>query len=333
MVARLIDEVTVKETSFLRDRQQLGRIDWRLLLQGARAAGAERLRVWAAPCATGEEPYTLALLACEAFAPAEPPVTIFATDISGDAVARARAGVYEARAVRDVNSVQRHRFFRRKGRAARRGRPAALDGHLRPAQPDPGSVPTARRGRVPPDPVPQRPDLLQHRDRRAGARVTRAGADARRDAGARRRGRALPEREGSPPPSSCRRRRGREAPPRDRCAAPSDACPSRPCSRRPGTRSCPRVAAPRRGSAQRRGPLPSRAGSARARRPRRRPGLAAPGPRRRTPASDSRTSRSAARTRPSGNGRRPGGPTSRPSARFSPTSATTSSWGRSTSTT
>ena len=55
LVARLIDEVTVKETSFLRDRQQLGRIDWRLLLQRARAAGAERLRVWAAPCATGEE--------------------------------------------------------------------------------------------------------------------------------------------------------------------------------------------------------------------------------------------------------------------------------------
>ena len=115
LVARLIDEVTVKETSFLRDRRQLGRIDWRLLVQGARAAGAERLRVWTAPCATGEEPYSLALLACEAFAPAEPPVTIFATDISGGAVARARAGVYEARAVRDLDSVQRHRFFHRKG--------------------------------------------------------------------------------------------------------------------------------------------------------------------------------------------------------------------------
>jgi chemotaxis methyl-accepting protein methylase len=55
------------------------------------------------------------ILICEAFAPAEPPVTIFATDISGDAVARARARVYEARAVRELDSVQRHRFFRRKG--------------------------------------------------------------------------------------------------------------------------------------------------------------------------------------------------------------------------
>jgi chemotaxis response regulator CheB len=31
------------------------RIDWRLMLRGARARGAERLRVWTAPCATGEE--------------------------------------------------------------------------------------------------------------------------------------------------------------------------------------------------------------------------------------------------------------------------------------
>jgi chemotaxis methyl-accepting protein methylase len=115
LIGRLIDEVTVKETSFLRDRQQLGRIDWKLLLQGARAAGAERLRVWAAPCATGEEAYSLALLACEAFAPAEPPVTIFASDISALALARARAGVYDPRAVRDLDSVQRDRFFRRKG--------------------------------------------------------------------------------------------------------------------------------------------------------------------------------------------------------------------------
>ncbi len=115
LVARLIDEVTVKETSFLRDRPQLERIDWRLMLRGARAGGAERLRVWTAPCATGEEAYSLALLACEAFAPAEPPVTIFATDISGDALARARAGVYRSRAAREVEPALQRRYLHRSG--------------------------------------------------------------------------------------------------------------------------------------------------------------------------------------------------------------------------
>ena len=115
LVARLIDEVTVKETSFLRDRPQLERIHWRLMLRGARASGANHLRVWTVPCATGEEAYSLALLASEAFAPAEPPVTIFATDISGAALAHARAGVYRSRAARDVEPALQRRYFHRKG--------------------------------------------------------------------------------------------------------------------------------------------------------------------------------------------------------------------------
>ena len=63
LVLRLIDEVTVKETTFLRDREQLTVIDWQGLHRSARAAGSDRIRVWSAGCATGEEPYTLAMLA------------------------------------------------------------------------------------------------------------------------------------------------------------------------------------------------------------------------------------------------------------------------------
>lgn len=111
LVERLIDEVTIKETSFLRDREQLEGLDWGLMLRAARTGGAERLRVWTTPCATGEEAYTLALLACEAFAPAEPPVTIVATDISGGALAGAREGAYRSRSVRALDPALRHRYF------------------------------------------------------------------------------------------------------------------------------------------------------------------------------------------------------------------------------
>jgi chemotaxis protein methyltransferase CheR len=110
-VTRLIEEVTVKETSFLRDRGQLASIDWRLLLQRAHARGASHVRVWTAACATGEEAYSLALLASEAFAPAPAPVRILATDISADALARARLGSYGARSVRELEPGLRTRYL------------------------------------------------------------------------------------------------------------------------------------------------------------------------------------------------------------------------------
>jgi chemotaxis protein methyltransferase CheR len=114
-VARLIEEVTIKETFFLRDRGQLESIDWRLLADAARARGAERVRVWTAACATGEEAYGLALLASEAFAPAPAPVSILATDISEGALARARQGAYGARSVSGLDAGMRRRWFRDDG--------------------------------------------------------------------------------------------------------------------------------------------------------------------------------------------------------------------------
>jgi chemotaxis protein methyltransferase CheR len=115
LLARLIEEVTVKETSFLRDHGQLASIDWPLLLSRAHARGDARVRVWTAACATGEEAYSLALLASEAFDADRPPVTILATDISPDALARARVGSYRSRSVRDLGPVMRTRHLRADG--------------------------------------------------------------------------------------------------------------------------------------------------------------------------------------------------------------------------
>jgi chemotaxis methyl-accepting protein methylase len=112
LVARLIEEVTVKETSFLRDRAQLANIDWPLLLERARARGSAHVRVWTAACATGEEAYSLALLAAEAFAPTPAPVRILATDISHEALAHARAARYRDRSVRELGAATRQRWLR-----------------------------------------------------------------------------------------------------------------------------------------------------------------------------------------------------------------------------
>lgn len=102
MLARLIDEVAVNETFFFRHRQELDAINWSDLAQTALADGRDRARVWSTACASGEEAYTLAMMACQAFASSTPPVSILASDISRRALDRARAGIYRERSVRLV---------------------------------------------------------------------------------------------------------------------------------------------------------------------------------------------------------------------------------------
>jgi chemotaxis protein methyltransferase CheR len=123
LVNRLIDEVTVRETAFARDRHQLDAIDWPGLRRAARAAGSGPIRVWSAACASGEEAYTLALLAAEALDPGpfdpgplnpQPPaVDVLGTDISGAALVEAEAGRYRERAVRGLDPRLRQRYLDR----------------------------------------------------------------------------------------------------------------------------------------------------------------------------------------------------------------------------
>jgi chemotaxis protein methyltransferase CheR len=106
----LIDEVAVKETFFLRHVEELRDIDWRAKAARARAAGRP-LRIWSAGCSTGEEPYTLAILAAEALGDERPPMQILGTDLSASALARAQLGLYGARSLRLVDRARRARWF------------------------------------------------------------------------------------------------------------------------------------------------------------------------------------------------------------------------------
>lgn len=123
IVQRLIDEVTVKETYFLRDKRQLETISWRLLLEAAHASDSRTIRVWSAGCATGEEVYTLALLASEALAPGAPPVDILGTDVSAAALDAAESGRYRARSVSPLPPALRQRYFAEEGDLLAAGEP------------------------------------------------------------------------------------------------------------------------------------------------------------------------------------------------------------------
>ncbi|MCW3008051.1 MAG: methyltransferase, CheR-type, partial [Solirubrobacterales bacterium] len=115
LLLALIDEVAVKETFFLRNAEELTRLDWRSMLAEARVRGEDRVRVWCTACATGDEAYSLAILAREAYWPLDPPVEILATDISPSALTRARAGSYRERSVAHVPAELRARWFERDG--------------------------------------------------------------------------------------------------------------------------------------------------------------------------------------------------------------------------
>jgi chemotaxis protein methyltransferase CheR len=111
VLQRLVNEVTVRETFFFRHPRELERIDWRRSLEAAHARGSDVVRVWVAGCASGEEAYSLAILACEAFGTSAPPVHVIATDVATAALEQARRGLYSARSTAAVTDDLRRRYF------------------------------------------------------------------------------------------------------------------------------------------------------------------------------------------------------------------------------
>jgi len=77
-------------------------------------------RIWCAAASTGEEPYSLAITACEAYDTLTPPVAILATDIDTNVLATAERGVYALDRI-DKLAVERKRRFFLKGAGAAAG--------------------------------------------------------------------------------------------------------------------------------------------------------------------------------------------------------------------
>jgi two-component system CheB/CheR fusion protein len=75
--------------------------------------GNRPIRVWVCGCATGEEPYSLAITLVEFLEKVKSsvPVQIFATDVSDMAIEQARAGLYPATIAADVGANRLRRFF------------------------------------------------------------------------------------------------------------------------------------------------------------------------------------------------------------------------------
>lgn len=78
------------------------------------------IRIWCSAASTGEEPYSIAMTACEAFGTLNPPVEIIATDIDTNVLATAAAGVYPYERVSKLSEKRRKSYFQ-KGVGAHEG--------------------------------------------------------------------------------------------------------------------------------------------------------------------------------------------------------------------
>ncbi|MCY2927452.1 MAG: chemotaxis protein CheR, partial [Planctomycetota bacterium] len=100
----LIAGLTGGETHFFRNRPQFEALERHILPDLiARRRATRRLRIWSAGCATGEEPYSLAIL-LQRLLPdlADWNITLLATDLNRQALEKARRGVYGAWSFREV---------------------------------------------------------------------------------------------------------------------------------------------------------------------------------------------------------------------------------------
>ena len=113
--AELLDTVLINVTAFFRDPEAWEALRAKVLPRIVERRGGENIRVWSVGCATGEEPYSLAMLFAEAVGAEEfaRKVKIYATDLDEAALHAARHAAYAPREVEGVPPGLLERHFER----------------------------------------------------------------------------------------------------------------------------------------------------------------------------------------------------------------------------
>jgi chemotaxis protein methyltransferase CheR len=117
---RLVKALTIHVSQFFRNPSTFRAIQESVLpnlLAAKRTGGGRALRLWSVGCATGEEPYSLAILLLEVGGQAvrRLSTTIYATDIDPDSLAQAREAQYPARSLANLPQGWQQRYFNQEG--------------------------------------------------------------------------------------------------------------------------------------------------------------------------------------------------------------------------
>ena len=111
---RAIDALSVQETYFWREFDQVQSLTTTILPQLV-ALKRSPIRIWSVPCATGEEPLSIAMALNEAGWFNRAAIEIHASDVSPAALKRAAARTYGRRAFRQLPERLRDKYFTANG--------------------------------------------------------------------------------------------------------------------------------------------------------------------------------------------------------------------------
>ncbi|HRE83032.1 MAG TPA: CheR family methyltransferase [Opitutaceae bacterium] len=112
------NHLTVAETYFYRHRETFTLLEQKILPArlARRKSQFQPLRIWSAGCASGEEPYSIAILLRRAFSDLRPEqIQLHATDLNTHALLRAQNGVFTEWSFRDTPSWLKDFAFTRRG--------------------------------------------------------------------------------------------------------------------------------------------------------------------------------------------------------------------------
>lgn len=102
----MVNAITTNKTHFFRESHHFET----LAKVFQKSAGAP-VRIWSAGCSTGEEPYSIAMVARETLGDTAPGVQLLASDVDTDVLALAAAGVYDNTRMDGVSDARRRRHF------------------------------------------------------------------------------------------------------------------------------------------------------------------------------------------------------------------------------
>jgi len=108
---KLIDALSVAETYFWREMDQIHAMVDVLVPRHLSKPGARPLRIWSAACATGEEPLSIAMALDQKCWFERGAIDIYASDASGAAIEKALSGVYRDRSFRSLSHDLKTRYF------------------------------------------------------------------------------------------------------------------------------------------------------------------------------------------------------------------------------
>ena len=114
----LASHLTVGETYFFREKKSFESLEWEILPQliDGRRKGSRGLRIWSAGCATGEEPYSIAILLSKLLPDLNSwNITVLATDINPRFLSKASRGVYREWSFRDTPGWVQGKYFKKRG--------------------------------------------------------------------------------------------------------------------------------------------------------------------------------------------------------------------------